>query len=235
MIDYTRAAVEKTLGDFRRFGFIFNIVIELLSISYLIYAVAAGAGFIYANIPLLALSVGYLTFYIALGLDKDKKKLVVSAKQGYKFFKIAVHTLNLGITVYGIYIATEELSFVSIVLAAITTVGWALNLLITFSVNYLSAKANFIVRAIEADIEEAKRPVEKVTNFIKKVRGEEIEEKPAPDKTRIALDKTVLEFRKRKKAEKEQRAAERRRKAAEKISGKIYEEIIIEPNEKVNK
>ena len=210
MIDYTRAAIDKTLTDFKRFGFIFNIVIELLSISYLIYAIIAGVGFIYANIALAAVSFAYLTFYIIVGRDSEKKKLFASTKSSYKLFKIAVHTLNLGITVYGIYIATEEPSFISIVMAAATTVGWAINILVTFSINYLSLKAHFIVRAIEADIEEAKRPVEKVDNFIKKIRGEEIKPKDPPDKTRILLESTVYAFREKKRAEKERRKAERR-------------------------
>lgn len=229
MIDYTRAAIDKTLSDFRRFGFVFNIAIELLSISYLVYAIIAGAGVIYLNVALVALSLAYLTFYIIIGCDFKKRKLFISTKKRYKSLKIAVHTINLGITVYGIYIATEQLSFISIVMAAATTVGWAINLLVTFTVNYLSSKANFIVRAIEADIEEAKRPVEKVDNFFKRIRGEEIKPKDPPDKTRILLESTVNAFREKKRAEKERRKAERRtgREAAC--------EIIIEPREEVKK
>ena len=49
------------------------------------------------------------------------------------------------------------------------------------------------------------------------VRGEEIEEKPAPDKTRLALDKTVLKFRERKKAEKEEKKSRGRKAASENI------------------
>jgi len=236
MVDYTRAAVEKTISDFRRFGFIFNIVIELLSISYLVYAMIAGAGIIYLNIALAVLSLAYLTFYVIVGMDPEKKKLYTSTKNGYKALKITVYTVNLGITVYGIYIATEELSFVTIVMAAATTIGWAINLLVTFFVSYLSSKANFLVRAIEADIEEAKRPVEKVDNFIKKLRGEEIKPKDPPDKTDVLLEKTVTEFREKKRAEKEKRRAERWGRFSGFFSrGESSEDIVIDPDEQENK
>ena len=210
MIDYTRAAIDKTLNDFKRFGFVFNIVIELLSISYLIYATIAGVGFIYANIALAAVSLAYLIFYIIVGRDSEKKKMYTSTKSGYKIFKIAVHTLTLGVTVYGIYIATDEPSFISIVMAAATTLGWSINLLVTFSVSYLAAKANFIVRAIEADIEEAKRPVEKVDNLIKKIRGEEIKPKDPPDKTRVLLESTVNAYREKKSPKKQKSKPKKR-------------------------
>ena len=235
MIDYTRAAIDKTLNDFKRFGFIFNIVIELLTISYLVYAIIAGVGIIYLNVALVTLSLAYLTFYIVIGRDPEKKKLCVQTKRSYKYFKIAVHTVSLGITVYGLYIATEEPSFVSIVMAAATTVGWAINLLVTFSINYISSKANFIVRAIEADIEEAKRPVEKVDNFLKKIRGEEIKPKDAPDKTRALLESTVYAYREKKRIEKEKRKAERWSKITERFTSGTEGEIIIETHEEVKK
>ncbi len=235
MIDYTRAAIDKTLNDFKRFGFIFNIVIEALSIVYLVYAIIAGAGIIYLNIALLAASLAYIVFYLIVGMDSEKKKLYARTKSGYKVFKIAVHTVNLGIIVYGIYIATEKMSFVSILLAAATTVGWALNLLVTFAVSYLSSKANFIVRAIEADIEKAKRPVERVDNFFKRIRGEEIKPKDPPDKTRIILENTVKAFRERKRAEKEKRLKEKRsRFGAKRNNPGVADEFIIE-KEPVNK
>lgn len=236
MIDYTRAAIDKTLNDFKRFGFVFNIVIESLSIIYLIYAIIAGAGFIFVNIPLAVISVSYLVFFVITGRDLEKKKLCESAKQKYRILKIAVHTLNLGVTIYGIYIASEELSFISIVMAAATTIGWALNLLITFTVNYLSAKANFIIKAIEADIEHTMRPVEKVTNFIKRVKGEEVEPKEPPDKTRVLLESTVQAFREKRRAEKERRMAERLQKRKEKSGFKnVILEVHDEDSEKIKK
>ena len=138
MVDYTRAAIEKTINDFKRFGFIFNIVIELLCLSYLAYAIFAGFGIFYLNIVLASVSLAYLIFYIIIGRDPEKKKTFVQTKRGYRYFKIAVHTVSLGITVYGIYIATEEPEFVTVVMAALTTVGWGINLLVTFFLSYFS-------------------------------------------------------------------------------------------------
>ena len=121
-------------------------------------------------------------------------------------------------------------------MAAATTIGWALNVLITFTLNYLSAKANFIIKAIEADIEQTMRPVEKVTNFIKKVKGEEVEPKEPPDKTRVLLESTVYAFREKRRAEKEKRRAEKLRKRNEKSGAKnVILEVHVEDPEKIKK
>ena len=57
------------------------------------------------------------------------------------------------------------------------------------------------------------------------MRGQEIEEKPAPDKTRILLERTVYEYREKKKAEKEEKIKERLRKREEAIKERKLQKI----------
>lgn len=225
MIDYTKAAIEKTVADLKRFGFTFNIATEIFSILYLIYAIAVGGGYLIANIILAALSLSYLIFYVITHNNPDAKAACVLTKAAYKWVKLGIKAFTLGVTVYGIYIATEHVTLVSIVMASAMVISWTLNVILTLSINYFSAKAKFIIAAIEADFENMLRPVEKVGNFIKKVRGQEIAEKPAPSKTRILLESTVLEYREKKKAEKEEKLKERLKKREESIREKKLQKL----------
>ena len=217
MIDYTKAAIEKTIADLKRFGFIFSVATEIFSIIYLIYAIAVGGGYLIANIILAVLSLSYLIFYVTTNNNPNAKAARVLTKAAYKWVKLGLKAFTLGVTIYGIYVATDHLTLVSVLMAAAMTISWTLNLVLTVTINYFASKAKFIMAAMEADFENIMRPVEKVGNFIKKVRGEEIEEKPAPDKTRILLDSTVQEYREKKKAERLAKTKERLRKREEAI------------------
>lgn len=225
MIDYTRAAIEKTVTDLKIFGFRFNIATEIFTVLYLIYAVIVGAGYLIANIILGILSLSYLVFYISTQNNPDAKAARILTKAAYKWIKLGIKAFTLGVTVYGIYIATDHVTLLSVVMASAMVLSWTLNVILTLCINYFSSKAKFIIAAIEADFENMMRPVEKVGNFIKKVRGQEIEEKPAPDKTRILLESTVNEYRERKKTEKAEKIKERQIKREEAIKERKLQKI----------
>lgn len=205
MIDYTRVAIAKTVDDVKRFAYFFNIAVQLLSLAYLIYAIAVGAGIVYFNVIFLALTAGYLLFYLVTHGDVEKKKTRASVQKAYRLIKLAVKTAALGIAVYGVYIAVEHTTLVSITMTALNIVGWTLQVTVSLAVSFVENKISFIATAVEADIEDALRPVEKVGSFIKRVGGKPTEEKEAPDKRRAALDEAVFEYREKKRREREER------------------------------
>ena len=63
MFDYTKAAVKKTVEDFKKLDYVRNVATQILYIVYLIYAVCVSAGKLWADIPLLALAVAYFLYY----------------------------------------------------------------------------------------------------------------------------------------------------------------------------
>jgi hypothetical protein len=63
MLDYTKAAVKKTVDDFRRLDYLRNLVTQVVYIFYLVYALFAGAGYVWANAVLRGLSLAYLIFF----------------------------------------------------------------------------------------------------------------------------------------------------------------------------
>ena len=203
MLDYTRVAISNTVKDFKRLAYIFNISTQLLYIAYLVYALIADIGFFTLNIILLVLSAGYSVFYILTYGNKEIKQERRITARIYKCSVMLAKCIGLATTVYGIYMATEQVSVVTVVLAALTTVGWTLNVVITLVFYFLEAEARYLISAIEADSEIVTKPKEKITNAIRIVCGEEIEAPETPSKTRRRLDAEVAEFRAEREREKE--------------------------------
>ena len=64
MFDYTKAAFNTIVDDFKLIDFLFKIVFQFLYIAYLVYAIVVGAGFLWVNIAMFVLVVMYLPFEI---------------------------------------------------------------------------------------------------------------------------------------------------------------------------
>ncbi|MBO7304281.1 MAG: hypothetical protein J6V09_03585 [Clostridia bacterium] len=202
MFDYTKAAFNKTLNDFKKFAYAFNVLVQMTYIGYLVYAICVGAGFLIANIILISVSVAYLIFYALYGLDGEKKLTRRITKRIYKYFKIFIKAVTLGATVYGIYVATDKVGFATIVLAAITTVGWVVSFVVTLIIEFFMAKWRFMISAFEADINRVKRPIDKVGNVFKRIRGESVEESSENGREQKQLDELRDEYVEEKKKKK---------------------------------
>lgn len=215
MIDYTKAAIDKTISDLKRFAYFFNIAAQILSIAYLMYAIALNVGYLYANIVLCAITVIYTVFYIFAFRGNGNKEEREVVKRAFKWIKLGVKAFSLVVAVYGVYIATEHTTLVSIVLAALNVISWTLQVILTLTLTFVENRATLIVDAIRADIDNVKRPFEPVGNFIKKVKGEEIAPKEPPSKNRRYLDEVVLKYRQKREQKKaEEKARKRERKEA---------------------
>ena len=159
MFDYTKAAFNKTLNEFKKFAYAFNVLVQMTYIGYLVYAI-------------------------------------------YKYFKIFIKAVTLGATVYGIYVATDKVGFATIVLAAITTVGWVVSFVVTLIIEFFMAKWRFMISAFEADINRVKRPIDKVGNVFKRIRGESVEESSENGREQKQLDELRDEYVEEKKKKK---------------------------------
>ena len=115
----------------------------------------------------------------------------------------------MGVAVYGIYIATEHTTLVSIVMAALNIISWTLQLILTLTVSFAEARVYLIAEAVKADAAKFTRPIESVGNLIKKARGEEIAPKEEPSKGFKKLDKLVLEHKEKKQLKRLEAKAER--------------------------
>ena len=128
---FTRAATLKIYDDLKKFIFIFSVTTQALYVGYLTYALLTGAGILFANIAFLLLSVAYSVLLLIYGRrqkEKDKDKIEAISKI-YRWTRIVIKAGTLAATVYGIHIATTKVTFIAVLLAALTTIAWVLSIL----------------------------------------------------------------------------------------------------------
>jgi len=216
MLDYTKAALHEIQTAFKKAVYWSNFAVQVVYILYLLYALIAGAGFFVANLLLLILSVGYFAFFLVttgFGKDREAEKFKATKKHGklvYKWSKRAVTAVTLGLTIYGLYTAVEKATGLSVLLSALMVVGWILSFVFDVVTAVIGHYGKMFMEAIEADVEEIKKPMTSVANFFKKMKGEEIEEPKAPSKIKLKLKEKVEQNRAEARRKKEERKQEKR-------------------------
>ena len=213
MLDYTKAAVKKTVDDFKRLDYIRNIVTQVLYIGSLIYVIVAASGALWANILLLALSAAYFVFFLVITAgekSKAKKKAKKLATKIFKRCKQLVKLLTTIVMVYGVCVTTKNVTPFAVVLAAFMIVGWLLQIVFDIIFHLFIKKANLLIEGVKADMQTAVKPVKSVGNFFKKLTGKKVEPEPEKNKERIWLDNKVAE-NKAERAEQKRLEKERRK------------------------
>ena len=209
MLDYTKAALKKTVEDFKKLDYIRNICTQAVDIAYLIYAWIAGAGLLWANIALFSLAAAYFAFFLiaTAGVPDGAKRLKKRVRDVFFACKQTVKLFTLGVMIYGIYATTTHVTPLSVILSALMIVGWVLQVIFEVVFRFFLSKAYLIMAGMEADYEQITKPVKTVGNFFKKLAGKEVEPEKQKSKHRVWLDKKVAES----KAEKKERKAEEKR------------------------
>ena len=227
MLDYTKAAVDKTIRDIKNTAETITIGSQLIYIAYLAYAIIVTLGNTVINSILLALSVGYFIFYLVYFRRSQKESATVrrTVKRTYKYTKLLLNSFTLGATIWGIYIAAKNVSAVSVVLATIIAGGWLASVIVELIVYFVESHYLLITLAIEQDwrgiTETVTRPVTAVSDFIKRATGHEVKdtdgkEEKKPTRRMRLLDKLVT----RRKEEKALKKEEKKRKKEEKRATK---------------
>lgn len=225
MLDYTLSAIDKIVKDLKRISYCFTLLMQLLYISYLIYAIAAPSGILAVNIVLCLLSVAYLIFYlITQGSEKKRvKHAYYQTKRAFKWFKLAIKAFTLGIALYGIYATVNEANItpLSVILTALMVVAWTLQVILEAVLFFIIKEKDLLLTAINADIEAFKRPINIVNGFVDKLKGESAEAPALQSKNRIMLDNMVAQKREKKREEKRLRREIRRNKFIASIKSKL--------------
>ena len=173
MFKYTKAAIDIVIGDIKRYCNIFKYGSMIFTFLYFGYAIYSRSGNVIINVILLILFVVYMLLDF-LTNNKDLKVIKKFVRRSYKFLKFITKTFSLGVMVYSIYNATTNVSPISIILATLMIVMWVLQLLFEIIIEIFNDKKDLIVVGWNQDIENLKRPVTNVSNFIKKVKGENV-------------------------------------------------------------
>ncbi len=232
MLDYTIVATKKTVEDIKRFSLVFSILTQILYIGYLIYALVCDLGFIWLNIPLLAISSAYLVFYLIVNGKSGKKikEARKNARHTYKFVKISAASFNLAVLLYSIWAFPEEVKPISIVFATLMTVVLVLHLATELVCVFAERRMNLFIEALKADLEVVTKPLDSAKNFVRKIRGEEpLVNEDEPTSQRKMLDERVS----KRRAEKRERKHEKKEKLIDFVFGRnrISEKSEAEDNE----
>ena len=206
MFDYTQAAAKQIAADFQKVLYIISVCSQAVYIVYLLYALFAGAGVLWVNIVLLAISSAYFAFFLITtkcGRHPSGAKAKIIQKTGkrvYKYCKMLLKIYPLALTIYGFYQTTEKVSFFALLLVCFMIIGWILQIVFEVIGAIFTNRFALIMDGVKADVEEIKRPVTAVGNFFKKITGKEVETPKEPTKNQLKL------------REKEQFRAERKEK-----------------------
>lgn len=202
MLDYTKAALKQITEDFKKVDLVRNVLTQILYIFYLGYAIFIKSGNFTVNLVLFVLSVGYFAFFIwATGQEQTNRKMQKIVAVIYVRCKQLIKLFTLGVMLYGVWIATEKVTPLGVLLSALMIVGWVLQIVFEILIKFFSKRANLLIEGLEADYENMTKPARKVGNFFKKVTGKEVEEKE-PTKARLFLEQKVEEEQVAKKNEK---------------------------------
>ena len=212
MLEYTKAAIKKTIEDFKKIDFARAVITQIIYIVYLIYAVCIQSGVLVANILLLTLACAYFAFFLYMKTRGVKKQVKKAVQKTYKWSKRLVKLFNLGVMLYGLSITASHFTALSLILAALMIVGWVLEILFEVVFHFLLKRAKFILAGMEADYEKLKKPVKTVGNFFKKLAGKEVEPEKEPSKDREILDEMVAKEKAKKEQEKAQQRVDKKAK-----------------------
>lgn len=197
MFKYTKAAVDIIIGDVKRYCNLFKYGSMIFTIAYLVYALVMKTGNLVINGVLLGLFVLYI-FLDFITNKKDFKLLKKFVKRSYKGIKFTNKTFSLGVMIYGIFLASSNASGISIILATLMIITWVLQALLELIIMIFEDKKDLLVEGFNKDIENIKKPVTTVNNFIKRVKGEEIEEERPITKNIKILEKRINQDKREK-------------------------------------
>lgn len=190
MFKYTKAAIDIVIEDIKRYCNIFKYSSFIFTFVYLGYSIYSKSGVLAINIIMLLALLFYVVFDF-ITHNKDLRQLKKVVRRGYKVLKYSMKTFTLGVMIYGIYTASTNVSAISIILATLMIIMWVLQLFLEFIVEIFDDKKDLIIAGWSKDIDNLKKPVTTVNNFIKKVKGEDIiDEQPSSKEIRM-LEKKI--------------------------------------------
>ena len=153
LLGRTKAAIMLIWNEFKNIGLIFGIASHALTIGYLIITLFTNTGLWYVNGILLTLAVVNAAFAIYFELyEKSAKKLKKTVSAVYKWSKRTIKLFTLGITFYGLFLATTNLTPLSLISPILIAVAWLLDVLIAIICMVIEAKLDYILEAITADL-----------------------------------------------------------------------------------
>ena len=187
MLEYTKSVFYQTRDDLKKLAFFCSVLLQSFQIIYLIYALCIGSGILFANIALLALSVGYCLFMLYIHWNTTRKDIRKLFKTLYRWSKRLIKLFTLGVSIYGLFITASNAitvkEAISIILLVVMLLSWVCDLLLEILVKIVEKRGKLFLDALKMDIE----PAMKAVNFVQKIRGKEVHEELVSADARATL------------------------------------------------
>lgn len=179
----TRGAVHHLKIRAKQVSFAVALAMQLVYIGYLVYLMVNGGGIFGVNVGMCALSVGYLAFFITMefrymgmssATQKEKRRVAKRIKKYYKWIKLGVKTVNLGIIIYSLYVESVISTAFSTIITTLMIILWIIELIIALGSVAIDYVVDIILEAVEEDkrimTETVKAPVKKVGRAVNRVK-----------------------------------------------------------------
>ena len=147
MLKYTKAAIEKVKRDLKIGLVLFETITLALIITYLIFALSLGIGNLIINIVLMVIVSIYFTFYL-VNLKFQFKWFRNIVKKYYKIIRLIVLACSLFIALYELYITTNDVNTVTIILITLLIIFWLLQVVIEVIYRLVINEIDLLVQAI---------------------------------------------------------------------------------------
>ena len=152
----------------------FRYMLILFTAIYFVYALLSKTGIFTINLVLAILFVGYSIFEIITFKKRVTKETKNLVKKSYKWTKLFLKAISLGIMIYGVYTATTKPTLLTIVIITLTTLLWITQMIFEIILSILQKQINRMVSSIKDDIHNVKenfnKSKEKITTKINQLK-----------------------------------------------------------------
>lgn len=179
MFKYTKAAVRMIIEDIKRYAKIFQYGSSVFIVIYYVYAFITQKGNIIANAILASLFVAYTIFVFFFAKHKNKKIQRI-IRRSYKWINLGIKAFTLGVMIYGIYMATTDVTPINTILASLMIFLWVMQVLLELIIKIVQDKSDLFIAAWTKDLENM-NPKKTVKKIFDKVRNKEVEEEKSPE------------------------------------------------------
>ncbi|MBQ8320122.1 MAG: hypothetical protein IJX81_04510 [Clostridia bacterium] len=222
MFDFTKAAIKKTIDDFKKVTYLTNVLTQLVYLVYLVYAFFFGNGNPIVSGILAGISLVYFLFFlIATKFGKaidGRENLKRPVAFIYRWSKRLIALYNIGVMLYGLTLTAKSVTPFALIMNAMMIVGFLLGVVFEVIGYIVKKRAQLFIDGFEEDIAVIKQPVKNVGNFFKKMTGQEIEEEAPKSKSEEKNLRILQAIADKTKAEEKQ-------KKLQKITNKKFEKM----------
>ena len=169
MFNNTLSVIDKIVDDLKRVVLSVQIAYHSIVIICLTYSIIT-MKFLWANIPLLLVTIIYSSVYFSLYGKKDKVAIETKKSNGkiYRYSKILFKGLTLIATIISFYSVANAPGILEVASTLIMAIGWVFSLLIELISIFVENRITLLKDAFAMDREEMR-----VENVINRLTGKE--------------------------------------------------------------